>query len=176
MKHRLFCLFLSLALWALPVGAQAAVVTPELFRLQVVAASDSAEDQAAKLAVRNAVVALAQEMFADVESAAEAMALAKRELIRFRTEAIGAAQGYPIRVEIGEFDFPDRIYGTALVPAGAYGALRITLGAGEGHNWWCVLYPTLCGIDESAVNPDGTITFYSETLEFLKRLFGGDEA
>ena len=47
------------------------------------------------------------------------------------------------------FDFPDRIYGAVKVPAGEYRALRVTIGAGEGHNWWCVLYPSLCVLDEA---------------------------
>lgn len=174
MKHWLFCLILSAVMWVIPMRAQAAVVTPELFRLQVVAESDSEADQDMKLQVRNAVLVLAEQLFADAQSAEEAAKIAQRHLLSFeRAAKVVVPNDCRVRVEVGEFVFPDRIYGGVCVPAGEYSALRITLGAGQGHNWWCVLYPTLCGVDESNVNADGTITFYSHTLEFLKKLFGG---
>lgn len=180
MKHRLICILLAVALWALPVCAQAEVLTPELFRLQVVARSDSEEDQALKLQVRDAMVALSTEMFAQAGDATEAYRLARQNRRGFEQAAAqvlsDASVDYEICVEVGEFEFPDRIYGGVAVPAGTYRALRVTLGEGTGHNWWCVLYPTLCRIDESALEEDGTITFYSCTLDFLEQLFGGDAA
>lgn len=174
-KHRLFCFLAALMLLALPAAAEAQVMTPELFRLQVVAESDSEEDQQRKLDVRDAVLRLCETLFADVQSADEAYRLTQAELDQFRNAAKSAAGGAPVRIEVGSFDFPDRIYGGVRVPAGTYRALRIVIGSGEGHNWWCVLYPTLCCFDENLVGNEGSITFYSHTLRFLERLFGGEK-
>lgn len=180
MKHWLFCILLAMMLCILPAAAQAEVLTPDLVRLQVVAESDSEADQALKLQVRDGILERAQQIFAQAENADDAYVLAHQncgEFERIAREIVSdAGADCEICVEVGEFDFPDRIYGGVLVPAGTYRALRVTLGAGEGHNWWCVLYPTLCHIDESALQEDGTITFYSHTLRFLEKLFGGDFA
>ena len=181
MKHRFFCGILAIALCIFGAGAACAeVLTPELIRLQVVAESDDPEAQRLKLAVRDGVLEAAQTLLSEAESADEAWQLALANPVAFdvaaRQVVEGAGQCCDIRVELGEFDFPDRIYGGVLVPAGSYRALRVTLGEGKGHNWWCVLYPALCRIDESALEDDGTITFYSDTLRLLERLFGGEAA
>ena len=67
------------------------------------------------------------------------------------------------------FEFPDRRYGGVFVPAGDYRALRVVIGAGEGHNWWCVLYPSLC-LPEGA---EGEMRFHSAILDWLRGLLGG---
>ncbi len=181
MKHRFFCGILALTLgifWIEP--ARAEVLTPELVRLQVVADSDDPEAQRLKLAVRDGVLEAARELLSEAESADEAWLLAFENRVEFDRAAKrvveSAGMDCDVCVEVGEFDFPDRIYGGVCVPAGRYRALRVTLGKGEGHNWWCVLYPELCRIDESALQDDGSITFYSDTLRLLERLFGGDAA
>ena len=179
-KHWLFCLLLAMTLWILPGAARAEVLTPELVRLQVVAQSDSPEDQALKLLVRNGVLDFAQLEFADANNAEEAYIIACRKQSQIediaRQIVSDSDRNCEVQVDVGEFEFPDRIYGGVLVPAGTYRAVRVTLGEGAGHNWWCVLYPTLCRIDEAALQDDDTLTFYSHTLRFLERLFGGDAA
>ena len=66
-----------------------------------------------------------------------------------------AAGERPVRVSLGAEHYPTRDYGTFALPAGVYTSLRVTLGAGEGHNWWCVIFPPLCaqaaGLSERAV-------------------------
>ena len=59
-----------------------------------------------------------------------------------------AGWGYGAYAEVGHFDFPAKRYGQVYMPAGEYPALRLVLGEGVGHNWWCVLYPPLCFVDE----------------------------
>ena len=180
MKHRLFCVLLTALLAAMPGLAHAEVLTPELFRLQVIAESDSDADQALKLQVRDAMIECAHQLFAQAEDADDAYCLAIQNQRAFEQAAAQvvseAGADCEICVEVGEFDFPDRIYGGVVVPAGTYRALRVRLGEGAGHNWWCVLYPTLCRIDESALQVDDSLTFYSHTLRFLEQLFGGDLA
>ena len=77
-----------------------------------------------------------------------------------------------ITAETGVFSFPDRIYGGVKVPAGEYRALRITIGSGEGHNWWCVLYPKLCVMDEVDY-AGGEPVYYSKILRWIGDKIGG---
>ena len=70
----------------------------------------------------------------------------------------------------GVFDFPDRHYGAVFVPAGQYRALRVVIGEGEGHNWWCVLYPSLC-----APGAEGPVIYDWALLGWVMRLLGGGE-
>jgi aminoglycoside 6'-N-acetyltransferase I len=91
-------------------------------------------------------------------------------------EARAREMGYlgAVQVVTGEFEFPDRVYGDELVPAGVYRAVRVILGEGQGHNWWCVVYPSMCLPDDM---PPGTeVTFYSSIGEWLSNLFGWGKA
>ena len=74
-----------------------------------------------------------------------------------------------VSLDLGVFPFPDRTYGEELVPAGYYRALRITLGEGNGRNWWCVVYPSLC-LPETA-DIDGTVEFYSSIFRWAIRMW-----
>lgn len=166
MKHRLFCFLMAMALLSAP--AERACAASGLFRLQVIADSDSPSDQAAKLRARDALLPLVQELLQGAGSAEEAVQLARESLDRIESAAAEAA-GCPARAEVGELYFSDRICAGALLPAGEYPALRITLGRGTGHNWWCVLYPELCGMDEVTIGD----SCYSRLMEWLRSRFGG---
>ena len=134
------CAALLTGLWA--QGTQARLAG-RLVRLHVIAASDSAADQAEKLAVRDAVLDCLAPKLQHARSAAEA-----REIIlRARPLILRAAEGAtkePVRFDFGTEHYPTRDYGAFALPAGEYESLRITLGAGEGKNWWCVVFPPLC--------------------------------
>lgn len=125
-----------------------------LIRLHVIAENDGEIAQARKLKVRDAVLERAQEIVGDCENAEEAWAALNERVGELETAAREVAEKDgmygAVRAETGVFPFPDREYGGVLVPAGDYRAVRIVLGAGEGRNWWCVLYPTLCVPGESA--------------------------
>ena len=120
------------------------------FRLHIVANSDNAADQTLKLQVRDAVVAYLTPLLADVETAEEARAVVMENIPQLEALAAGitADFGYGAYAEVGHFDFPAKRYGQVYMPAGEYPALRLVLGEGVGHNWWCVLYPPLCFVDE----------------------------
>lgn len=120
------------------------------FRLHIIANSDSAADQAVKLQVRDAVVEYLTPLLAEVDTQAEAEAIVTRELPQLERLAAGitADFGYGAAGEIGTFGFPAKRYGHIVMPAGDYRALRLVLGEGAGHNWWCVLFPPLCFVDE----------------------------
>ena len=76
----------------------------------------------------------------------------------------------PVTCEAGVYDFPERVYDGARVPAGKYRAVRVVIGAGEGRNWWCVLYPSLCVPGDW--RPGEPVRFYSSILRWLRGLLG----
>ena len=123
-------------------------VYASVFRLHIRANSDSNEDQATKLAVRDALLPFTAELFADCKGLSDAVNVAKTEShailshINSTLAALGA--DYGARISIGKEEFPERNYGGEVYPAGEYTALIVSLGEGEGQNWWCVLFPSLC--------------------------------
>ncbi|MBR6006993.1 MAG: stage II sporulation protein R [Clostridia bacterium] len=126
----------------------------EVLRLHILANSDSERDLAVKLAVRDAVLAYERENSAlfgtETASAAENALLSDGSglLSAVRTALRGQGAEYDAQLMLGEFDFPDREYAGKLYPAGRYRALRILLGRGEGQNWWCIMFPPLCLIND----------------------------
>ena len=151
----------------------------DCLRLHVIANSDSPEDQSAKLAVRDAILACVREDFeAEDADSARLELMAKGSSLQDAAEKALSERGmdYGAQLVSGEFDFPDRDYCGELYPAGRYEALRVILGDGEGQNWWCVMFPPLCLIeteDEKAeFNEDGTLVFKSRIWEFIKEVFG----
>lgn len=123
-------------------------ITEDVFRLHVIANSDSDEDQALKLRVRNAVLEASADIFSGAVSADDAKHLSEENLQLFEAAAAAeiAASGYdyPVRCEVGTVHFDRRVYGSAELPEGDYSALRVIIGDGEGKNWWCVMFPALC--------------------------------
>jgi stage II sporulation protein R len=119
-----------------------------VFRLHIRANSDTAADQALKLQVRDGLLPFTAELFADCEGLSDAVRVANDEKdaitahINSTLEDLGA--DYSASIRIGREEFPERNYGGEIYPAGEYTALIVELGEGEGQNWWCVLFPSLC--------------------------------
>jgi len=135
--------------------AEQAYDSAHLIRLHVVANSDSRTDQETKLAVRDAVLREMAPIFGGVQDVTEARRLLQENLERL-AETVRAVLRkfdcpYDVQVRCGRFPFPDRTYGSLLLPAGDYEALQVVLGSGAGHNWWCVLFPPLCFTEASGV-------------------------
>lgn len=125
---------------------QQKALAEQMVRLHVVARSDSAEDQAEKLRVRDGVLKAVTPWLEGVSSREEAMAILTGrlpELARIGAEIAGEGVEVTASVE-EEVWFPTKEYTDFALPAGKYTALRITLGEGGGHNWWCVVFPPLC--------------------------------
>ena len=144
----LFCLLLSLgAGWAQSQLTTADQLAADTLRLHIRADTDSVRDQSAKLAVRDAVLALTDEA-CPADSRDDARAWAAENLVRFELTARQtlAALGIraPVKACLVNMYFPARRYPTGQLPAGRYDAVRIDIGSGGGRNWWCVLYPGLC--------------------------------
>ena len=133
-------------------GARALHTQDELadkvVRLHVLANSDSEEDQALKLQVRDAVLDRAEDLLAQPSSRAEAEGKLRGQLLEFErlAEAVVREAGYDYEVtaELTDTEFPTRAYEDFTLPAGEYLALRILIGDAAGRNWWCVVFPPLC--------------------------------
>ena len=125
-----------------------AKLSDRLVRLHVVANSDSEDDQALKLKVRDAVLECAAGYLEQVHNADAAEQTLEAHLSELAEagQAVVCAEGYnyPVTASLGVSHFPTKAYDGFALPAGDYRALRVTIGAGEGHNWWCVVFPTLC--------------------------------
>ncbi|CAM4278214.1 stage II sporulation protein R [Paenibacillus tarimensis] len=133
-------------------------VPEESIRLRILANSDSPADQAVKRHVRDAVVADMERYTAGMSTIEQARLVIGGRLPEIealvRQELAERGFTYSVRAELAEVPFPTKMYGSRVYPAGDYEALRITLGAGEGQNWWCVLFPPLCFVD--AVSGEAT--------------------
>ena len=123
----------------------------EVFRFHVLANSDSDEDQALKMQVKEAVIDYMQEEIPESDSVETTKEWARSHLdaIVDLAKAVIREEGYdyPVMAEVTTCDFPDKTYGDITFPSGRYEALRIEIGEANGQNWWCVLYPNLCFID-----------------------------
>lgn len=129
-------------------AAQCNDVRQRVFRLHILANSDSAADQALKLKVRDRILADSDELFAMSGDRAEAEANARANLPEIQALALDELRrdgsDESVRAEVVHMYFPTRTYGNVTLPAGYYDALRVIIGSGKGHNWWCVLFPPLC--------------------------------
>lgn len=128
-------------------------IAGKIFRLHVVANSDKKEDQELKMDVKKTVVDyLSQNLGAeaDLEETREYVLgnLSEIEQAALRTIK-EQGKSYPVSAAVEKTYFPDKTYGDCTFPAGEYEALNIRIGKGEGKNWWCVLYPSLCFIDDT---------------------------
>lgn len=147
-----FGLTLTAGVWA---GASEAALAGRVLRLHVIANSDSEADQARKLLVRDAVLSRAAQLLdgADGRQEAEA-ALAPHldELAQAGADALARTGNHdPVCVDLADQWFPTKEYDGFSLPAGQYRALRVTIGAGEGRNWWCVVFPPLCAAASAEV-------------------------
>lgn len=154
---------------------QANEVKDSVLRLHVLANSDSEADQNLKLAVRDAILEQSAYLFEETGSKEQAIASAQGsiETLTAIAKEVIAKQGYDydVKIEISSSFFPTKEYGDIRLPAGYYDALKVTIGAGNGKNWWCILYPPLCfggSTEKSKANEKkmGDV-LSSEDLEFV---------
>lgn len=162
MKRVLIVALFVAFFWCGMLLADRAALRNELIRLHVVAASDSEEDQTIKLRVRDAVVESLQQGMADVQDTDQALAYLEENLPKIEALANETLQKLgctdTASVSLMEEAFPTRDYDTFSLPAGVYEALRIVIGDGEGHNWWCVVFPKLCLTATSAEAQDTAVS------------------
>ena len=155
MERKLNCWELALLLGLLVtlctgawLGREQEELAGQVIRLHVIANSDSREDQALKLEVRDRILERAQELYPEHATLAEARAALEEslsELSRIGEQTVKeAGYDYPVTAQLTQCWFPTKEYEDFALPAGDYTALRIVIGEGEGQNWWCVAFPPLC--------------------------------
>ena len=142
----------------------------QVFRFHVLANSDSEEDQALKMKVKEAIIAYMKQELPESDSVETTKKWARENLVQIEQVAaeIIEEEGYEysVKAEVTTCDFPDKTYGDITFPAGEYEALRIEIGQAKGQNWWCVLYPNLCFIDAvHAVVPEKGKNELKEVLD-----------
>ena len=152
-----------------------------IFRLHVIANSDSNIDQEIKLKVRDAILEKGHELFADKNSKQQAEETVQKNLTLFRKIAEETIRkngfDYDVTAEIGKSKFPAKTYGNTTLPAGEYDALRIILGEGKGKNWWCIMFPPLClsaareKVELDGILSDGEIELVDSNPRFEMRFW-----
>lgn len=127
---------------------QVEAISDKVLRFHVIAKSDSENDQRRKLLVRDAVGAWMELKLQHAKDRADCEQIIDENMDQIRAVAEQTleqdGEEEQVRVQLANVEFPDKVYGDYTFPAGTYRALQIIIGDGEGHNWWCVLYPNLC--------------------------------
>lgn len=178
-----------LAVAILLLGSYSESVNKELadnlIRLHVVANSDSPEDQALKRDVRDLVIGYMKDKLNESKDIEQTRYIINRNIAAIETMARSeiARQGrnYDVKVNLGVYPFPTKVYGDVTLPAGEYQALRVVIGKGEGANWWCVLFPPLCFVDVThgtvpdSVKADLKATLSSEEYGIITSAADDDE-
>lgn len=168
---------LAVFLCGFGVNHEAKALSAKLVRLHVVANSDSDADQEVKLRVRDAVLEELEPLLSGVSDAERA-----REIIGENTGKINSAaektlasQGFSYNVEttLCRESFPTTEYGTFSLPAGEYLSLRVKIGSAQGHNWWCVVFPPICGSGELDDATAAAIGLSEDDLKLITADSGG---
>lgn len=144
-------------------------IADSVFRLHVIANSNSDEDQNLKYIVRDKVIEYMSSISQNASSKEEVIKIAKANLDKIQAIAAQTIRDngytYSVNVEVGNFSFPSKRYGDITLPPGYYDALRLKIGKAEGQNWWCVMFPPLCFVDvTSGVVPDESKEIMKENL------------
>ena len=151
----IFLLFLYVFISAQSyVNAVSENISNAVFRLHVLANSDSEEDQALKIKVRDELLKYMNSISSNCTTKEEAISIAESHKEEFQKIAENTIKengyDYSVKINIGNFYFPTKNYGDISLPAGLYDALRVEIGEAKGQNWWCVMFPSLCFIDVSS--------------------------
>lgn len=169
-----FLLFLYTSLCAFSYASSMSTnIAENVFRLHVIANSDSEFDQNLKYKVRNNLLEYMNSICSDCSTKEEAIQTISKYQDDFKQIAQKTIKDegftYDVNINIGNFSFPTKHYGDISLPAGYYDALRVEIGDAQGQNWWCVMFPSLCFIDvSSGIVPE-------ESKELLKNNLSEEE-
>ena len=155
------------------VQAVSTDISDSVFRLHVIANSNSEDDQALKYEVRDNLLKYMNNICKDCTSKEEAINIVSEHQEEFKEIALKTIKNegysYDVKIEIGNFEFPTKQYGDISLPAGFYDALKVEIGKAEGRNWWCVMFPSLCFVDiSSGIVPE-------ESKENLQNVLSDEE-
>ena len=129
-------------------------IANSVFRLHVIANSDSDIDQNLKYIVRDNLLEYMNSLCVNCTSKEDAIAIASEHIENFKEIALNTIKDegfdYSVNISIGNFEFPTKHYGDISLPSGYYDALKVEIGEAKGQNWWCVMFPPLCFVDSSS--------------------------
>lgn len=147
-------------------------IRESVLRLHVLANSDDEADQNLKLKVRDRLLEVSNEIYSNAKTREDAIESTESNLALLQSEAqkvvIANGYNYPVSVELEDTYFTTRTYDNITLPAGEYKALRVIIGEGAGHNWWCVMFPPLCisAASDNEAQLDDVLT--DEQMEFVQ--------
>ena len=168
----IFLLFIYTIICAVSyVNAVSSNIESSVFRLHVIANSDSKEDQDLKYIVRDNILTYINEISKNASTKEEVIEIARNNIDTIKQIAQETVYengyNYSVNIKIGNFAFPTKQYGDISLPAGFYDALRVEIGSASGHNWWCVMFPPLCFVDvSSGVVPEESKEVLQENLSY----------
>ena len=144
-------------------------LSDSVFRLHIIANSDSSADQELKLKVRDKIIGYMNTLTSNSSDKKDVISIVNNHLDSFKEIALNTIKengyNYDVNIEIGNFHFPTKSYGDISFPAGNYDALKIEIGDAIGQNWWCVLFPPLCFVNSSTgVVPDDSKNTLKENI------------
>lgn len=149
----LFIIFFAISAYSYAANISEGL-SENIFRLHILANSNSDEDQALKLKVRDAILEYMKTLTENTLDKQSVIELSETHKEDFKQIAENVIQqngyDYSVNIEIGNFYFPTKYYGNISLPAGNYDALKIEIGDAEGQNWWCSLFPPLCFVSVSS--------------------------
>ena len=150
-----FLLFIYTSICAISYAQNVSTdIADSVFRLHVIANSDSKEDQDLKYKVRDSLLKYMNSICSNCSSKQEAINIVEEHKDNFKEIALQTIKennySYNVNINIGNFEFPTKTYGDISLPAGYYDALRVEIGEAKGKNWWCVMFPPLCFVDVSS--------------------------
>lgn len=164
----LFLVFVFMFSYIAPFIETSENISNQVFRLHILANSDSAEDQQLKLKVRDEILKKGETVFASSNSLEETIELCKDNIALFQQTAEQCLKDngsdYEVKVYVDKGYFNTREYDEITLPSGIYNALKIEIGQGKGHNWWCVMFPAIC---LSSVTDDELNKYLSEDEQKL---------
>lgn len=164
----LFLVFVFVFSYIAPFIETSENISDQVFRLHILANSDSAEDQQLKLKVRDEILKKGETVFASSNSLEETIELCKDNIALFQQTAEQCLKDngsdYEVKVYVDKEYFNTREYDEITLPSGIYNALKIEIGQGKGHNWWCVMFPAIC---LSSVTDDELNKYLSENEQKL---------
>ena len=189
-KSAIIAFVLTVIYSVIPFQAVCAEIPNDVFRFHILANSDSDEDQVLKLKVRDKVLEKTKILFDTANSKSDAEEFVKANLGTIeeiaQNEVYKNGYNYPVKAEIVNMHFDTRYYESYTLPAGMYDALRITIGNEKGHNWWCVMYPSICistvdegkdraknalSDDEYSVVTDDKVEYKFFIVELFQKIF-----
>ncbi len=168
----IFLLFIYTIICAVSyVNAVSSNIESSVFRLHVIANSDSKEDQDLKYIVRDNILTYINEISKNASTKEEVIEIARNNIDTIKQIAQETVYengyNYSVNIKIGNFAFPTKQYGDISLPSGFYDALRVEIGSASGQNWWCVMFPPLCFVDvSSGVVPEESKEVLQENLSY----------